>query len=1279
MKKYSSAVGCGWFLLALAALTALGDGSTNAYDGERWALVDAGKVMAAAAVITPQAYPDCDAAIVEERSVRVYRADGTGEAQDETFQKVLTEKGRRASRTLGMNFMLPYSTVAVARLEIIKPDGTVVPVDVAANSKESIDQSQMAMNIYDPNSRVLQVNIPKLDIGDVVHSVMRTTTLRAIIPGEFAEETLFEGSSFIRHQTYEVFAPKDRPLQRIALRDPVPGTVQYSARTNADESVTHVWEAADVPRMFDEPGMPPYEMVLQRLYVSTLPDWQAVSKWYWNLSQPHLEATTPEMEQTVSNLTANASTDMEKMKAVFYYVSKKVRYMGITPEKDRPGFEPHDVKLTFERNYGVCRDKAALLVEMLREAGLKAYPVLISVGVKRDAEVPDPGFNHAIVGVELKPGEYVLMDPTDENTRNLLPYYDCDQSFLICRPEGENLLTSPVESPDQNLMRVTTTGTLTASGVLEARSELSFEGVNDDAYRNAFVKMKPDDLRRFFERDLKQVLPGAKLQSLKLTPENLLDMATDIRAELEYTADGLTADGHGKSVLTVPWIGKGVGILNFILRDTGLEKRKYPLQTGATCGLEEHVTLRLGEGFDHVISLPQCPPLEDASLSSRQQYAWTNHTLTATRALKLKGVEFSPSEYLTLKETLKQLDYDARKMPVLALAPDVHTRAATETAASAPTAVGSDAVILSSDKQIDVTGAHSAVLRVKYAKRILSYNGKKREAELKLSFNPATQDAKLVRAVTVSPDGKRSKISPEEINIMDAGWNASAKRYPGGKILVANLPDVDVGSTIEVEFEITETNRPFVAGFESFQMPDELTAKSVKLTAPAGLKIHTHLSGERGGFQQNLKTSGGRQEFTWTASNVKALPAEPQLPPDWIYDSGVSYFAGDAKDYYRELEQTLLDRARQNRQATALAKQLTASATNRLAALTGIRDYIAQSIRLAGPGFTELPLTNLSAADVTLADGYGHLADRAILLHAMLTAAGFKPEFVLASDLPSIAPINKVVKSFPLPQNFAYPLVRVTVDGQPYYLNDTDQYAQPGTTAHANRLGLVLADRDLVTIKPAKDCGNQSDTLYTLALTKDGQARIGITRRYFGSAYNAKKRYFAELPPEERRRYYQEIVSGVAQGARPEGDLVTKFNEYPGTEQFTVTVDHYAVVDGTYFYFNLPFTPSMFPAGADARVLPLFLSQDGQSRTRAEIMLPPDFSRLVISPDGKKLKAADAGTAWVGVRNEAGKFLLTQDLAVTPAIVPPADYPALLKMEASLRAKSGRVFLLQKD
>jgi transglutaminase-like putative cysteine protease len=1253
-------------------------GGTNDYTGSRWALVDAAPVLATARAITPAAYPDCDTATVEQHSVRVFRADGTGEAQDESFVKVLTEKGRRANRTLALSFMLPYSTPEVTRLEILKPGGAVVPVDIAANSKETTDDSAMAMNITDPNNRELQVNIPKVEIGDVVHSVTRTTTERAYIPGQFAEENVLEGGGLIRHLTYEVFAPADRPLRRIALRDEIPGTVVYSARTNADGSVTHLWTAANVPRMFEEPSMPPYEMTLQRLYVSTLPDWQAVSQWYWNLSQPHLEATTPEMQAAVSNLIAGAHTDTDKIKALFYHVSKKVRYMGLTPEKDRPGFEPHDVGLTFGKNYGVCRDKAALLVAMLREAGVRAYPVLINVGTKRDPEVPDPDFNHAIVGVESQPGSYELMDPTDENTRDLLPSHDCNQSYLICRPEGEKLLISPVQPPEQNLMHVRTTGTLSAAGILTARSELSFEGVNDDAYRNAFVKMKPDDLRRFFERDLKVVLPGAKLHRLKLTPANLLDMATNLQVTLEYSAAGLTATGKDKAIVTLPWIGKGVGVLNFIIRGAGLEKRKYPMETGATCGLEETLSLQLDDRFNQVVSLPSCSPVADDCLDTREQFSLSGNQLTATRELKLKVVEFSPSQYATLKQTLKQLDYDARKMPVLALAPKAAAEPAAAADPAAPAAVQSDAVILEARKQLDVTDAHTAVYHLKYSKRILSYEGKKREAELKLDFNPACGTVKLLHAATIARTGERAEISPGEINVMDAGWNASAKRYPGGKILVANLPNVDLGSTIEVEFEITSTNRPYLAGFETFQFPDALEAKSVQLTAPAGVKIQKRLSGPGGSVKEEVKLADGRQVFAWTAKKVPALPAEGQLPPDWTFNPGVSFFVGDANDYYRDLQRTLLARAGQDARAAAMARQLTATATNRIEAVRAIRDFITKSIRLAGPGFTELPLSELSAADTTLADGYGHLADRAILFQAMLAAAGFQPEFVLASDLPPVASIAGVARNFPLPQYFQYPLVRVRVDGQAIYLNDTDQYAQPGTTPHAGKLGVALASRAIEEIKPAKNCGEQSDIAYTVALTKDGQARIGVTRRYFGSDYNGRNRYFSELPPEERRRYYQEVVSSVAQGARPAGELVTKFDTYPGLEQYSVTVDHYAVVDGRYLYFDLPFTPSLFPLGTDNRVLPLFLNYAGQSRISTDITLPLEFKHSVIAPQGEKLRAG-GGTARVTMAAADGTFHLTHELETRPAIVAPTDYARMLQAESALREKSARAFLLEAD
>ena len=362
------------------------------------------------------------------------------------------------------------------------------------------------------------------------------------------------------------------------------------------------------------------------------------------------------------------------------------------------------------------------------------------------------------------------------------------------------------------------------------------------------------------------------------------------------------------------------------------------------------------------------------------------------------------------------------------------------------------------------------------------------------------------------------------------------------------------------------------------------------------------------------------------------------------------------------------------------AESLTRNAKTKLDALTAIRDYVSKSIRQAGPSFTELPLSELSPADTTLADGYGHAADRAILLDAMLSAAGFKPEFVLASGLPPIAGITNVVLSFPLPNAFQSPLVRVTVDGQSYYLNDTDQYSRLGSTAHDGRLAIALDTQEYQTIHAVPQCEDKRETVYRMSLGDNGKTRVGISRNYYGSSYNRLNRFFSELPPEERRRYYQEIVSGVAQGARPIGDLETKFDCYPGIEKFTVEIDKYSVVDGKYLYFDLPFTPSLFPNGADRRTLPLFIAGQSENTIRTEIELPKDFHQNLIAPRSEDLRAPKgSGEALITAKDDSGKWVMTHHFETAPAILEPKDYPALLKLQASLGRRSLACVPIRRD
>jgi hypothetical protein len=189
-----------------------------------------------------------------------------------------------------------------------------------------------------------------------------------------------------------------------------------------------------------------------------------------------------------------------------------------------------------------------------------------------------------------------------------------------------------------------------------------------------------------------------------------------------------------------------------------------------------------------------------------------------------------------------------------------------------------------------------------------------------------------------------------------------------------------------------------------------------------------------------------------------------------------------------------------------------------------------------------------------------------------------------------------------------------------------------------------------------------------------------VSKHYFGDEFNQKNRFFSELRPEERKRYYQEAVSNIDQGARPVGDLTDRFDTYPGTEQFTVALDNYAVLDGNYLYFDLPFTPSLFDLpGSDRRSLPFMLTHEGTASVRTEIELPPGYRDVVIAPGSENLDApAGGGTARLSASIAAGKFVMTEDFETSPAVISPQDYPAILKVESALEKKSAKVFLLKK-
>ncbi|HSW01540.1 MAG TPA: DUF3857 domain-containing protein [Sedimentisphaerales bacterium] len=1247
-------------------------------------ILDRQQVLAAAAKVTLESQPDADTVQIDDFTICRFEPDGTGVSWSDNYTKILTEKGRRERQSMSFGFTLPYGRTTVRLLELIKPDGAVVPIDVEKQSKVMIDRSQMGSNIYDPNSKVLQVGVPGLQIGDVIHVVVRQETMKRYMPDTWDDYQVFESTGPLLHAVYEVHAPKERPLARIALRDAIDGAVVHTKRER-DGRIVYRWEVSNVPRFHSEPDMPPAYTVVQRLLVSTLPNWEAISSWYWRLCSPHLDATTPQMKETVEKLVEGVPDRQKQIEAIFYWVSKQIRYMGITTEGEAPGWEPHDVKMTFENRHGVCRDKAALLVAMLRLAGIEAYPVLIDAGPKKDAEIPLVMFNHAIVAVRNVDGSYQLMDCTDENTKDLLPVYLCNCSYLVAHPDGQTLQTSPIVPAQQNLVRVTTTGEIDGRGNLTAETSIQFDGINDNAYRGLFARSKPEERRRYFEGVLKASVATASLTDFEVRPADVQDTSENLSVRLRFTAKDILVGEGSTRMMPVPQVGSRVGLANFVIGQTGLKQRRFPLQTNYACGVQEKLSLKIDPAVGTFVSLPQSDPIEDPTILWSRRFENASSSLEGQSEFLIKVVELDPKQYLSFKESLKQIEYNERKRVVLDRRP--------VEAGSEP-----DVVVLDYQVDYDLNDAHNWTDRHRMKKQVLTYKGKKDNAELKLDYNPVWEDVKLIRA-TVTTNGQTKEISEQEINLMDAGWAASVPRYPAAKTLVASLPAVEIGSVIEYEYVRQKKDRPFFAVTHIFRGMNPVDSQTVRLTAPASLALQflkddngiaipdEDLPAEKRVIVETQERRGDRFAWQWRVRDQNAIRPEDNLPPASTFNPVLRITSGDWGRYAGQVRAVLQKAAQRQEASQGRVARIVQNCRTAQERITAIRDFVVTGVRRAGPVLDDLPLAAVTPADRTLSDGYGNTTDRAVLLHVLLTEAGLNPEFVLVHYGASLELLRRFETEYPTPGAFGSVLVRVRDGDADIYLNDTDQYARLGTTPADGGLALPLSRGRPESVAVAKDKRDLMEHEVRVVLSEQGDAVITMTRKNHGQWFGSRRKLFTEMRPEDRNRFYQEMVGAISQAAVADSDLATDFDSYPGVESFRVRAQRYAVRDGDYLYFELPRSlGNLLGLRSDTHENPYYQSSDVSLRVSTVVELPAGFSTVALAPDRKEWQLpAGGGDIRVHVSHEnpqkgdPARLTVTHEVDLNPFMLEAESYPELVEIERQLAHARSRTILVTRE
>ncbi|MBN2446968.1 MAG: DUF3857 domain-containing protein [Phycisphaerae bacterium] len=641
----------GWLLL-IVLLTPLGARADDdvraridaAGDAERW---------------------DADTVVVFDHTDVTVRPNGIGTARHHRVVKVLRDGGIRCEAVQRFPFDPHTNRLELIAVRVYRGDGTVEELPIAGR----VQQPQPAHGIYWGTQQYL-VQVPRLAVGGAVETITEMTgfnvayladdgdgevnalgeVLKPPVPGHWHDEVDFWSGVPVIEQRYTVRCPKDKPLQYEVYN----GELRVAVLFEGDE-IVYSFEKDDIEPLKTEPHMEPAANVAPKLLLATLPTWEDKSRWLHEVSEPSFEADDA-IRAKVAEVIKDCQTDEEKYTALNHWVAENIRYAG-TSRGMCEGYTNHDVVETFHDRCGVCKDKAGMLVGMLRVAGFDSFLVM-TMARQRVDRVPADQFNHAVTCIrDRDTGDLILLDPTwmpksRDNWSTLEPL----QHVVFGIPEGHELSQSPYFTPEENMAAWQAQSTYTADGGVRGELQLESNGAPDGRLRRMLSMTLPEECRAAFDKTAQRLAPDARLTVTSYTDP--LDFSRPVTIAGDYESDAFALGDGPRRYLKLPMMQTLFGdrVISDLFGDTDADERKYGLRLLATRMAKIDETVRLPEGWT-VADLPEAVELDGPSAALEFSIEKTTpNTLHYTCEMRIKHWLIPPDEYSNFKEVIEQFE-----------------------------------------------------------------------------------------------------------------------------------------------------------------------------------------------------------------------------------------------------------------------------------------------------------------------------------------------------------------------------------------------------------------------------------------------------------------------------------------------------------------------------------------------------------------------------------------------------------------------------------------------
>lgn len=571
-----------------------------------------------------------------------------------SLYKILTAKGARNFNVFKYGYDPLSAYVDIEKVIVYRKSGEIEELDMT----KVYDYPAPARMIY-WGAREKMIEIGRLEPGDAIevylfkkgytYALLQDDDDQYIPPmrGHFYDIVPFWSDDPLLCKYYSVAIPEEKKVQYRFYN----GSAESSA-IPIDGKMVYTFIKKDIMPLKREARMVAQSDVAPKLLISTSPDWYAKSLWFYNVNEDYGSFnSTPEIDKKVAEILVDAKNEMDSISLLTHWAADEIRYSGISMGPGE-GYTLHSGEMNFTDRCGVCKDKAGMLITMLRAAGFESYPAMTMAGSRIDY-IPADQFNHSVTVVKLSNGNYKILDPTwVPFLRELWSSAEQQQNYLMGVPEGADLMETPISAPENHFFKINGKSEILSNGTLNGEFLLTAEGQSDASVRRMFTSNYKSEWEKSIERELLIVAPQAKITKMDFgKPYEYLDDYIHLTVEYTIPDYAIVTD---EEIIFTPIIAanlfkRGMSHLYF---DTNLEERKYAFRDRCSRLVELNETIKLPEG-GNLIAFDFDKDTGNETASFKGDISLDGRSLTISETVKLGKRVYEADDWEVYRSVVK--------------------------------------------------------------------------------------------------------------------------------------------------------------------------------------------------------------------------------------------------------------------------------------------------------------------------------------------------------------------------------------------------------------------------------------------------------------------------------------------------------------------------------------------------------------------------------------------------------------------------------------------------